>query len=215
MSGLDGITRNDSLQSHWGSVVKKTAVSDEMLKITESITGARFLATSFRHPFCTYYLRGRRLAPPEAFSISAIDDLLDCGATAVMLEAHEYFPEFSLVKHLVDRELGTSCGITGFYTPTGSDGLSWHRDKPHVCAVQVEGHKSWDIEPTPPDGPWAVGPVPGVGWEPAAYTRISMAPGDLLYAPPGVAHKAAAGRGSASFHFSIIFPPSLAVAARP
>ncbi|HEY6793895.1 MAG TPA: cupin domain-containing protein [Kineosporiaceae bacterium] len=211
MAGVDVITQGESLRQYWGRATKQAVASKEILTLVAGITGAEFLVSSFHHPFCIYYLKGRRLEPAEAFSVETVDELLSLGVTAAMQKAHIYLSGFSLLKQFIDHELSTSCSVTGFYTPAGGEGLAWHRDQPHVCAVQLEGHKVWDIETEPPVNTWDVGPVSSDDEKSISPISISMNPGDLLYAPPGVAHRAMAGGDETSFHFSIIFPPDLSL----
>ncbi|WP_079169888.1 JmjC domain-containing protein [Mangrovactinospora gilvigrisea] len=195
-----------SLGQYWGVGSVLASVSQNLGALVQEVTSEVFLKAAFRHPFCSYYIGGRRLSPREAHSASSIDRMLNAGATVVMQQAQDYIPELSRVKNWVDARVGIPCRITGFFTPVGNQGLPWHRDEPHVCAIQLEGFKSWEIEDKSPTTEWEAGPLP-VDFHPRGQAKAyEMRPGDLMYGSPGVAHRTASGGELESFHVSIIFP---------
>ncbi|WP_035844966.1 JmjC domain-containing protein [Kitasatospora azatica] len=107
---------------------------------------------------------------------------------------------------------GLATTAYAFVTPTESRGLSFHRDASHVLAVQLEGHKEWEIvRPT-------AGANPNAGLEPDPQgERFSfvLAPGDMLYLPHGWPHRArTASDRSTHLTFTLSRPHPYALASQ-
>lgn len=112
--------------------------------------------------------------------------------------------------------------VNGYYSPDGQ-GFNWHYDCQHVFILQLDGEKTWQFSDTvafndPPFNlPLEVMHQPGaaaalsqlgirltVPSEPSTIEQV-LAPGDLLYLPPGTWHRAFA-RGQ-SFALSLTLVP--------
>lgn len=122
------------------------------------------------------------------------------GATLRFIAIEDWYAP---VAELVDRlsaTIGATVSTYAFYTPPGDDGVGAHWDMADVFALQVEGTKRWNLWDVPD----------GAGWHDSQTLRpdrpadhvIELAPGDGLYIPAGMGHRAFAGP-EGSLHLSV------------
>jgi hypothetical protein len=120
------------------------------------------------------------------------------------------------------RTKGTPVTVTSFVSP-GGHGLPWHFDSPNVFVLQITGSKRWQLGrkrvAAPPflmeaEGDYAektVAFLKQLGFtvelpNEADADEVLLSPGDVLYMPPGVWHRATAV-GGPSCHISLLSRP--------
>lgn len=128
------------------------------------------------------------------------------GATLVLVNVehwHEPLAQFC------DRLGGvTAAAVETFAYLTAPDqfGSQPHRDTAHVFVVQVEGSKRWTLYDLPGDENWNRSIIPD---STPVSEQLVLQPGDGLYLPPGLGHRAQAGP-EGSLHLTIsVQPPAV------
>ena len=97
--------------------------------------------------------------------------------------------------------IGLSANI--YVTPAGHQGFEWHYDNHDVLVLQTEGSKEWEIlheTPFLPDVNYKGQSTPPQQTDQAK--QLTMNPGDILYIPRGIYHKAVANETS-SVHITV------------
>lgn len=143
------------------------------------------------------------------------------GGATILLEGVDLcWPPLAALSAALRRALSARIHINAYVTPPGAQGAHLHPDIQDVFAVQLEGKKEWWIyaervhEPTEHLSytRYLTDPSVKAPYErdeaalPLAEKTI-LAPGDLLYLPRGVVHKAVASQGAPSLHLSIGVTP--------
>jgi hypothetical protein len=124
------------------------------------------------------------------------------GGTLSIAYLHQWHRPLRTLCRAIAERTSTRVGASAFVTGAGAPGLRVHRDDTHVVVVQVSGRKRWHLYDLPDDAAaWRPGYLEDA---PAAPTRvIELAPGDALYVPEGMAHRAEAAEHAPSFHISL------------
>ena len=128
---------------------------------------------------------------------------LDQGDALLLAGIDELTPRLAALSRALEQGLGGRVAINLYWSRPETDAFAAHFDGHHVFALQVEGRKRWTIfrdrETHPIEGaPVAADRVAGL--TPAG--DVMMAPGDLLYLPRGLVHRARAEDGP-SIHLAI------------
>jgi ribosomal protein L16 Arg81 hydroxylase len=184
----------------------------------------RYLALAVRHPssFVSVIQAGQpvhrtRLADVQP---SRLYGAFHAGAT-ILLEAVDLcWPPLAELAATLRRSFSARVKINAYATPPGAQGAHLHPDIQDVFAVQLEGAKEWWIyeervhEPVEhlTHASFLNDPSVKASYErdegaSARFEKAILKPGDLLYMPRGVVHKAAASQGTPSLHLSIGVTP--------
>jgi mannose-6-phosphate isomerase-like protein (cupin superfamily) len=132
----------------------------------------------------------QRYCSPTRLGGRTLDDVVDPikvvarlseGATLVLQSLHRTLPSVGAFVGALQHEISHPVQANAYLTPPGAAGLAEHADLHDVFALQLDGTKQWWID--------------GLG-------EITVQPGDVLYVPRGVRHRAATG-GSTSLHLTI------------
>jgi hypothetical protein len=159
----------------------------------------------------------------QEFAITGaqIDELVWSGMTIQAQGFQRAHPPVAAVIGALREELGFVGMITAniFFSPPHS-GYGVHFDDREVFNIQLEGTKAWRCAASPaiaspPFGakvedlaslrdahPWFQPTAP----RPRALRACTLAPGDLLYMPPGTWHEASANEPSLSITFNFHHP---------
>jgi ribosomal protein L16 Arg81 hydroxylase len=103
------------------------------------------------------------------------------GATIVGQSLHRVMASVADFAVALEDDITHRVQVNAYLTPRAQTGLTPHRDGHHVIAVQLDGHKRWEV------GDLGV---------------VDMCPGDRLYVPAGVEHSAAT-TDAPSLHLTI------------
>jgi bifunctional lysine-specific demethylase and histidyl-hydroxylase NO66 len=117
----------------------------------------------------TVHFGGRRVEDVADFT--KITTALDAGATLVLQGLQRTSLDMARYCGQLERATSHPVQANAYLTPAGASGLGPHRDDHDVLVVQVDGHKTWDIEEL------------GV---------VTLEAGDVLYLPAATTHSAAA-----------------------
>lgn len=129
------------------------------------VAGGAALATS---RFCSATRLGGRHLDDVVDPAKVVARLAD-GATLVMQSLHRTSSSVGAFVTRLQDEVSHPVQANAYLTPPDAVGLSEHRDLHDVLAVQLHGSKRW----------W----VDGLG-------DVTMHPGDVMYVPRGVRHRA-------------------------
>ncbi|WP_431043836.1 JmjC domain-containing protein [Streptomyces sp. P1-3] len=139
-----------------------------------------------------YYVSDGRLLPGK------VRHYLDQGHTLSLRNLQDLFPFFRGVFRAIQRETCYPCHATGYLTPPGARGLSWHWDLYTVVVAQIAGTKTWPLY-----RPQVTAPMrehlsfPKTTTSAALRDRLAgkkpdmvcaLAPGDTLWLPRGWIH---------------------------
>lgn len=138
-----------------------------------------------------------------AVDIDMIYKELGAGHTLILNAFQHKLPK--LHKFLTEQGNAWSIGLSAniYVTPAGNQGFEWHYDNHDVLVLQVEGTKDWEIledQPFLPDTNYKGQSTPPTKTDKAK--AITLHPGDVLYLPRGIYHKAVANNLS-SIHITV------------
>ena len=138
-------------------------------------------------------------------SVDGLQCLSQAGAQdTIIVDGFEYLSStfFQFVRSW-KAQLGVFIGVNMYLTPTQEQGLLWHSDKSDVVAIQLEGIKQWSVcqRVLPNLNRDDLGELPPFTDEEARESKhlasvvktckvIELHPGDVLYMPAGVVHRA-------------------------
>ncbi|MEM8561620.1 MAG: cupin domain-containing protein [Pseudomonadota bacterium] len=95
-----------------------------------------------------------------------------------------------------------------YLTPGHTQGLAEHFDAQDVFVLQIQGSKKWSLADARTALPLSQRCPGTLGNESKSWREITLRPGDVLYIPRGVTHKAHTA-GEASLHLTLAFIPIL------
>lgn len=142
-----------------------------------------FVANAARLPAVRMVADGAPLAPtrfcsPTRLGGRQLDDVVDPvkvvarlaeGATLVLQSLHRTVPSVAAFVTRLQDEISHPVQANAYLTPPAAAGLAEHADLHDVLALQLHGCKTWWVE--------------GLG-------DVTMHPGDVMYVPRGVRHRA-------------------------
>jgi hypothetical protein len=150
----------------------------------------------------TTFTRSRTLNQHQLTACAHADDIiehLDRGATLVLNNMEHYDQRVAEFCRELGGALSAPVQTYAYLTAPDRFGSRPHRDAADVFAVQIEGSKQWSLYDTPADGDWHRGYID----EDTPITeKIVLSPGDALYVPSGMGHRAQAGP-TGSLHLTI------------
>jgi hypothetical protein len=191
----------DDFSSHfWGRqpFVKSAPVDGPVDTFTDVLTldaVDEFVVNGARLPAIRMVIDGTPLTPnrfcsPTRLGGRQLDDVVDpvkvvaClgeGATLVLQSLHRTLPPVAAFVTRLQDELSHPVQANAYLTPPAAAGLAEHADLHDVLALQLHGSKRW----------W----VDGLG-------DVTMRPGDVMYVPRGVRHRAETSTAT-SLHLTI------------
>ncbi len=118
--------------------------------------------------FCSSVRLGGRHLDDVVDPVKVVARLAD-GATLVLQSLHRTSPSVGTFVTNLQHEMSHPVQANAYLTPPNAVGLAEHSDLHDVIAVQLHGSKRW----------W----VDGLG-------HVAMHPGDVMYVPSGVRHRA-------------------------
>jgi hypothetical protein len=140
------------------------------------------------------HLYGRALGTRVVPRAAAVRDLYQQGATLAFQRLDRKFGTFAGYCAALSARLGHPLQLSAYLSPPHAQGLDVHHDTHDVVVIQLEGEKRFDLYE-----PVVASPVPGLllRRDQAARARhvgsCALAPGDVLYLPRGVPHRALSG----------------------
>ena len=155
---------------------------------------------------------------PKYCSVDGRQCLAQAGAQdTIIVDGFEYLsPTFFQFVRSWKTQLGVFIGANMYLTPTLGQGLRWHSDKSDVVAIQLEGIKQWsvcqrvlpnlnrdDLGELPPFTDLEVRESKHLASVVKTCKVIELHPGDVLYMPAGVVHRAHAVERSLHVTLSI------------
>lgn len=154
-----------------------------------------FVANGARLPAIRMVADGTPLAPsrfcsPTRVGGRELDDVVDPvkvaarlgeGATLVLQSLHRTVASVAAFVTRLQDEISHPVQANAYLTPPAAAGLAEHADLHDVLALQLHGSKRWWLE--------------GLG-------DVTMRPGDVMYVPRGVRHRAATSTAT-SLHLTI------------
>lgn len=153
------------------------------------------------------FTRPRRLNQHQLPGCAHADDVLDhlrAGATLTLSNPEQWDERTAAFCRELGRALAASVQSYVYLTAPGQFGSRPHRDEGDVFAVQIDGTKEWTLYGMPVEDDWRRGHLDE---NPAVEERVVLEPGDALYVPAGMGHRAQAGpRGSLHLTISVGLP---------
>ncbi|WP_436499254.1 JmjC domain-containing protein [Actinokineospora sp. HUAS TT18] len=150
----------------------------------------------------TTFTRSRRLNQHQLPGTAHADDILTHlrqGATLVLSNPELWDEATAAFCHNLARPLAAAVQCYAYLTAPDRFGSKPHRDEGDVFAIQIEGTKEWTLYDLPTGEDWYRGHI-----DPDAVPRekITLEPGDALYVPAGMGHRAQAGP-EGSLHLTV------------
>ncbi|HEY4457781.1 MAG TPA: cupin domain-containing protein [Pseudonocardiaceae bacterium] len=137
--------------------------------------------------------------------VEAIAAQLAVGATLRLVNIEDFDQQFAALCARLTTLWNAPVTIDAFYPPPGDDGLGARFDDGDVFAIQVESSTIWELWDIP-DGPdWPESQPLSLVDTPDHV--LELAPGEGLYVPAGMGHRAFAGPDG-SLHLSIRVKPT-------
>jgi len=139
----------------------------------------------------------------DAVDSEAVLQAFGAGATVVLQALHRSVTSVQDFCRSLEAFFGHPLQANAYLTPPAARGLGCHHDTHDVLVLQLHGSKRWRLYETPvPD---AVNGYPKRKRHPspgAPTHELELAPGDCLYLPRGVPHRAE-GTDVASLHLTV------------
>jgi ribosomal protein L16 Arg81 hydroxylase len=144
-----------------------------------------------------------------------IEVLLDRGGPLIVNGIEKINPVVKEIAEAVAAGLGGAAVVNGYISPYREDALDLHADDHEVVVLQLRGVKSWTIGSQIAKGLahsnlFAIdnASISDHARRTDSFSSLELHPGDLLYLPRGLAHRATA-RDDISMHLSIgVFRPT-------
>jgi ribosomal protein L16 Arg81 hydroxylase len=198
----------------WGRAPLRFAAADSVLSLVSKRKIERWLVYgNLRYPQLnvsyggegappTTFTRARRLNQHQLPGCAHADDIsthLRQGATLVLSNAEIWDEATAAFVHGLARPLACAVQTYSYLTAPDRFGSKPHRDEGDVFAVQVEGSKEWTLYDLPTGEGWHRGHIDE---DTPVSAKITLEPGDALYVPAGMGHRAQAGP-EGSLHLTV------------
>lgn len=185
----------ESFAAQWGRSPAHVRTRDRLADVLTLAGFEEWLSTAPRRPTVRLVRDGadlpeRRYCRATRLGATTLADVVDHagviaefrrGATIVGQSLHRVMAPVADFAVALEDDITHRVQVNAYLTPRARTGLTPHRDGHHVIAVQLDGHKRWEVEKL------------GV---------VDMCPGDRLYIPAGVEHSAAT-TDAPSLHLTI------------
>ena len=150
----------------------------------------------------TTFTRARTLNQHQLTGCAHADDIiehLERGATLTLSNMEHYHPPLTRFCRDIGDAVSGTVQTYAYLTAPDRFGSRPHRDAADVFAVQLEGSKEWTLYDIPDTGDWHRGHIDE---HTPVSAKIVLNPGDALYVPSGMGHRAQAGPAG-SLHLTI------------
>lgn len=141
----------------------------------------------------TTFTRSRTLNQHQLTGCAHADDIiehLERGATLTLSNMEHYDPALARFCRDIAAAVAGTAQTYAYLTAPNQFGSRPHRDAADVFAVQIEGTKEWTLYDLPADGDWHRGHIDE---NTPVSAKVVLSPGDALYVPSGMGHRAQAG----------------------
>lgn len=156
-------------------------------------------------PFSDYSYISNASGTPTAFVNNRVAfEYFDAGFTFILLGIEYSIASLGSFYNRVASEIPCVSGLTGFYTPSKSQGLKPHFDDVDVFVMQLFGSKIWRVYDY--RLPFATITADCPIDEHAPYKEFILNPGDTLFIPRGYVHSVFCTDDD-SFHVSLSLTP--------
>jgi ribosomal protein L16 Arg81 hydroxylase len=149
-----------------------------------------------------------RTDPAKGLS-GELSALLDAGGPLIVNGVERMNPVAGQLARAVAAGLGGRAVVNAYISPNRRDALDLHADDHDVVVLQLHGVKSWTLGSGIARGLAHSSlfvidnaSVSALAWARDRFRTLDLEPGDLLYLPRGLAHRATA-RDAVSIHLSI------------
>lgn len=143
----------------------------------------------------------------KILNLTATYNHWNSGGTIVLRGLHRKSPTLSRQVRRLQKDVPHPLQVNAYATPPRSQGFGAHYDTHDVFILQIAGCKHWTIaresvhpQPLRHDRWFLRDPPPETSMEQS--TGIDLTPGDFLYIPRGIMHKAASS-DTTSLHLTI------------
>lgn len=150
----------------------------------------------------TTFTRPRTLNQHQATGCAHADDIiehLERGATLVLSNVEHFDQRVAALCRDLGGIVAGTVQTYAYLTAPDRFGSRPHRDSADVFVVQVEGDKEWTLYDVPAGGDWHRGRIDE---DTPVTEKLVLSPGDVLYVPSGMGHRAQAGP-TGSLHLTI------------
>ena len=131
------------------------------------------------------------------------------GATLILPQIQETWPALRTFCHRLSAHCSARFQINGYLTPRKAQGFGEHYDTHDVFVAQISGAKRWTLLSSSIKLPLSTQPyVHNPNESTEVVDEFELDPGDLLYLPRGIVHKAVALEET-SLHLTIGITPIL------
>lgn len=150
---------------------------------------------------------GRTIATGARADAAYIYGLFRQGLSLRFFGVHRFLPRVAGFAAKLNAALGVPVNANIYLAPPKGQGLGLHQDLMDVFVVQCSGSKTWRLYAREPSAgeregrPRMKEPAPRIDEPVPCHREVEMTPGDILYLPTGIRHRAAAPTGE-SLHLS-------------
>lgn len=127
--------------------------------------------------------------------------LLAEGAALVLNQIDDFEPPLAAIAAMLEDRFGGKVGANLYYSQAGVDAFPMHYDPHQVFVLQIAGRKRWHLYAAREEHPVKDRPARETPAASATLAEPVLGPGDLLYVPRGLYHRASAVDG-ASIHLT-------------
>jgi len=155
-------------------------------------------------------VQGRRI--PDCVVPDRVHEHFRSGATIMWHSLNQHRPNVRALNTMLANKFAARSETHAFLTPPGKQGFAIHHDRMSVFVLQLHGSKRWRVWPTgvvrrPSGRVYRASDKYDEQHLPEPFLDISLAPGDVMYIPPGTPH-AAVAEDKISLHLSVTLEPS-------
>lgn len=150
----------------------------------------------------TTFTRSRTLNQHQLTGCAHADDIIEHlqrGATLTLSSMDHYDPQLADFCRDIAGAVSGTAQTYAYLTAPDQFGSRPHRDAADVFAIQIEGTKEWTLYDVPADDDWHRGYI---DTDTPVTAKVVLSPGDALYVPSGMGHRAQAGP-TGSLHLTL------------
>jgi ribosomal protein L16 Arg81 hydroxylase len=180
----------------------------------------RYLDVAAKSP-AAYVLFGQagkpfRRARVQDTNVRELYKALNEGSTILLDAVERFWPPVADLAAGLSEAFGAKVKVNVYMTPPGLQGAPIHPDVQDVFVLQMEGAKEWylydrkvyELVETVEHSLDLDFPRPDLAEEPPLAEHTLLEPGDLLYMPRGLVHRAVAPPDRPSLHLTVCVTPT-------